>query len=412
MTNSALCITQGTLSLRTVTTNLSTLSIPDGAQRDAYADLSSHAFGFPVEDAPEWLARAGHENLRVATRDGRVVGGLLVIPMGQYFGGRAVSMTGVAGVSVSPAARGSGVASGMMRAFLREQRALGIALSSLFPANVPLYQRVGYERAGTRSEITVAPAAAMTEERGLTVVEGGDDAEVRQTYERWTAGRNGVLRRGEYIWRRIVAPRKSHAKVFKVHGDHGCEGYAALLHRSLPGAQVDTEVVATDVVALTARAADRLLRLFAEYGSVASRVRWYGAHPDLTTMALRDRRHEVRLTDEWMLRVLDPVAALSARGYLPFVDLSLDIEVEDADLPENRGRYHLTVRDGRGVVERSSAAREGSLRATARGLAALYSGYQPARILAQSGIISGDAAALLRADAIFAGPAPAMPDQF
>ena len=81
----------------------------------------------------------------------------------------------------------------------------------------------------------------------------------------------------------------------------------------------------------------------------------------------------------------------------------------DPDLPENSGRFRLVVRDGRAVVERGG---EGSLRTTVRGLAALYSAYLPARTLAATGALSGDEQTLLRAEAIFAGAAPATPDFF
>jgi predicted acetyltransferase len=390
------------------------LSIPDEPARAAYGHVASHALGFPEEDAKDWFARAGHENLRVVWRDGRVVAGLVQIPMGQYFGGRAVPMTGVAGVAVAPEARGVGVASDMMRTFLREQFEAKIALSTLYAANVPLYQRVGWERAGSRYEITVSPGAAMTEERGLTVTCGAgskpwEDAEILSTYERHAASRNGLLRRGHYIWRRIFEPRKGAVEVFKIRNEQACEGYAVVAHRRLDGPHIDSEAVLVDVVALTRRAADRILRLAAEYGSVATRVRWFGAYPDVLTAALRDRRHDIHLVDAWMLRIVDVQSALASRGYSPFVDTTLDLEVTDPDLPENSGRFRLVVRDGRAVVERGG---EGSLRTTVRGLAALYSAYLPARTLAATGALSGDEQTLLRAEAIFAGAAPATPDFF
>ncbi|MGZ3423932.1 MAG: GNAT family N-acetyltransferase, partial [Polyangiales bacterium] len=372
-----------------------TLSKPNDAARAAYGHITAHAFGFPEEEAPEWFARIGHENLRVLVREGRVLGGVAGIPMGQWFGGRAVPMTGVAGVAVAPEARGGGVASEIMRAFLREQREAGIPLSTLYPANVPLYQGVGYERAGARFEISVSPTAAMTSERGLSVTVGGgiDDAELLSTYERFASSRSGLLRRGNYVWRRIFEPRKGAAEVFKVRGDSGCEGYAVVMHKRIDGPQLETEVFASDVVALTRRAADRILRLLAEYGSVATKVRWAGAFPDLMTAALRDRRHDIRLADAWMLRIVEPSLALSLRGYSPFLDLTLDLDLEDTDLPENAGKWRLTVRDGRGVCERGGG---GTLRTTARGLAALYTGHLSARTLAATGLLSGDDATLLR----------------
>src|SRR4051812_41792516 len=82
-------------------------------------DVLSHAFGFPAPDAQEWFARAGRDNLRALRRGQTVIGGLLEIPMGQYFGGRSVSTLGVAGVAIVGEERGRGVATQMMVSMLR-----------------------------------------------------------------------------------------------------------------------------------------------------------------------------------------------------------------------------------------------------------------------------------------------------
>jgi predicted acetyltransferase len=94
---------------------METFGIATDAERAALAPMISHTFGFPAADAPAWFERAGYENLR-ALREGGLAGGLIVVPMGQYFGGRSVPMTGVAGVGVAPEHRGRGAGTRMMRA--------------------------------------------------------------------------------------------------------------------------------------------------------------------------------------------------------------------------------------------------------------------------------------------------------
>lgn len=387
-----------------------TLSPSTDATRSAFARIAAHAFAFPVEDAPDWFARAGHDNVRVLRDGGRVIGGLITIPMGQWFGGRAVSMTGLAGVAITPEARGGGAASFMLRDFLRELRSNGVALSTLYPANVPLYQKSGWERAGARFEIRVAPTAAHTHERGLVVtpVTSEEDAEVRALATRWAAQRSGVLQRGPYCWGRVFRPRKATTEAFKVTSDAGLEGYVVLSHA--PGqTAVATQVTVHDMAATTRRAADRVLRLLFEYGSVASTVRWWGGAPDLFTFALGDRRHDIAVADYWMTRIVDLPRALASRGYPPSVSTELDLEVEDDVLPENAGRFRLVVRDGRAEVARGG---EGSLRLHARALSPLYTGFLGPRVLAAAGALHGDDATLARAESIFAGPAPAMSDMF
>lgn len=376
--------------------------------RGELAGVLAHCFGFPPEDAPEWFTRAGFENVRVyrdSPSGGALLGGLIVVPMGQYFGGRSVGMTGIAGVGISPELRGAGQATRMMTEVVREARASGVALSALYPATVPLYRGVGYGRAGSRYEIKIAPTAAATRARELRIERASaDDGELRSVYARYAARRPGFLDRGPYIWSRIFQPRKGHVETFKVVADRGCEGYVAVMHKM---ADMASEVSVNDFVALSKRAAVRLLDLLAGYGSVATAIKWYGAAPDLLTSALTERRHEIRLTDYWMLRICDVERALTGRGYGS--DGALDLAVEDDIIPENNARFTLRVRDGRASVERGG---EGTFKINVRGLASLYSGFHDARTLLELGELETREEQLASANALFAGNAPAMSDFF
>lgn len=388
------------------------LVVPDDAEREALGGIASHAFAFPQDDAPRWFAQAGHENLRAVRVAGRVVAGLVVIPMGQFFGGRAVSMTGIAGVAVAPEARGTGVGTRMMAATLRELRAKGMALSTLYPATVPLYRRAGYERAGVYGEIEIHPRIVQAGDRGLEVVPtDADDPELPALYRAFAARRTGYLDRGPYVWSRVFKPRgAAPTRALKVRHDGVTEGYVVLTHKQGDGGPGhDTVVLATDLVAVTRRAAERLLSLLADYGSLAGAIQWRGASPDVFTMLLRDRRHEIRTDEHWMLRIVDVERALGERGFPRHVATELGIEIDDPLLAENAGRWSVRVEEGRASVRRGG---DGAIRCDVRGLAALYSGYLPARSLALTGHLEGSDDALERAESIFAGPAPALADFF
>ncbi|MCA9550276.1 MAG: hypothetical protein KC933_09585, partial [Myxococcales bacterium] len=67
---------------------------------DALADAEAYAFAVPRESVPQWLARAGHENVSAWLVDGKVAGGAIGIPMGLWLGGRSVRNLGVAGVAI------------------------------------------------------------------------------------------------------------------------------------------------------------------------------------------------------------------------------------------------------------------------------------------------------------------------
>lgn len=99
-----------------------------------YAAILAHSFAGKPDDMLQWLAQLDEREVRV-WRDGRhVTAGIVAYRIGQYFGGRAVPMAGVAGVVVTPHARASGAGSKAMTALLRELHAQGVALSTLYPA--------------------------------------------------------------------------------------------------------------------------------------------------------------------------------------------------------------------------------------------------------------------------------------
>ncbi|HEV8550279.1 MAG TPA: GNAT family N-acetyltransferase [Polyangiaceae bacterium] len=362
------------------------------------------AFGFEAGDARIWLDHGGLEHVRVARRGGVLAGGLLQIPMGQWFGGRSVTMLGVAGVGVAPEARGERVALTLMLETLREARARGVALSSLYPATVTLYRAAGYELAGSRFRHSAELKTLPTERGPLRVVplEPGDVSHVESLYRRAAAGQTGFLDRAPYIWQRARGTRKGELHpAFGVHGPSGLEGYAYVSQRGPDDAR---ELVVHDFVAATPAAAARLLAFFADHRSTVKSLVFMGASPNPLVLAAKERLFKVELSFTWMLRVISVEAALLARGYPP-IDTAVDLELVDRTLPENSGRYRLEVSGGIAQVTRGGS---GAVRLDERALAALYSGYLTPAALA----LDGDAASLARLAVLFAGPPPAMSDFF
>ena len=98
---------------------------------------------------------------------------------------------------------------------------------------------------------------------------------------------------------------------------------------------------------------------------------------------------------------------MSARGYRGTG--GLDLEIVDDEVPENEGRFHLSVREGRATVARGG---NGTMKIDIRGLAALFSGFHDACTLRDLGELDGPDDLLAVADTLFAGRAPAMSDFF
>lgn len=175
------------------------------ADMPAMARMIHHAFGFPTESCETWLRKSPLTDLRVVKVAGEAAACLRLISMGQYFGGRSVPMTGIAGVATAPERRGQGLAQRMMAACVEELAQAGVAISTLYPSTRQLYRKVGYEEAGRFFAVRV-PVAGLGEGRGELIMRPltpGDEAGVRGVYDRWAAGRAGALARGDYIWNRV-----------------------------------------------------------------------------------------------------------------------------------------------------------------------------------------------------------------
>jgi predicted acetyltransferase len=140
-----------------------------------------------------------------------------------------------------------------------------------------------------------------------------------------------------------------------------------------------------------------LLAGLAGWEGVVDTVTWRGRTDDLA-LALDRSLPPPSEVQPWMLRVLDPVAAVAARGFgpgearVPFAVDGVGYLLEVAD---GRGRLTPTAADGLPVV-------------TAQGLALLYAGMAQGRLL-RAGLLDRPAPAL---EAAFAGPVPEILDYF
>lgn len=372
------------------------------------AAYESWAFGPTVTDARLWLERGGLREVRVARQDGRLLGGLLRIPMGQWFGGASLSMLGLAGVTVAPEARGQKVALSLVTEVLRSARTAGMALSALYPSTISLYRAAGYELGGSRFRFT-GECKNLPSRRGqldIRPISEADAPVVERLYADFARHRNGYLDRGRYVWERVRTPRGVPNAGYLAIGASGPEGYVYLAQA---GAELKRELVVHDLVALNPDAAERLLALVADHRSTVSTFTFHGTHADALLLSLPERAFRAEIADPFMLRIVHVERALAGRGYPEGMAASLELAVHDELLPENSGRYRLEVRDGRAEVVPGGA---GSVELSVRGLAALFSGFLSPFELARTRELSADAPSLARLAALFAGPPSAMSDFF
>ncbi|MEL7472489.1 MAG: GNAT family N-acetyltransferase, partial [Planctomycetota bacterium] len=361
------------------------------------------------------FARRGpREEIRLVRDGDRVLAGLTLIPMGQFWGGRSVSHMGIGGVVVYPEARGAGVGKHVMRAAVDESARRGFAMAGLFPATWPVYRSAGFEVAGGRWKARLRTREIQTERRDESVpsvrlMSSGEKALVKRAYARWAPRAPGHMARTDYIWEhKVFRFHKATQRVYLIEGEEGgdgVDGYVALRTEwsdELKG----TIAIVSDMVALTPRAARGLWAFLQGHWSIVAGMEWNcgPTHPMLG--ALRDRTFEMSLVEHWMVRLVDVKASLEARGYSPGVAGRVTVEVYGDWIESNNGVWSIEVRDGGATL--ASVSGPGEVRAHVRALASVFAGYATPAHALLDGLVEGDDAAIARLCAMFAGPTPWM----
>ncbi|HMN41585.1 MAG TPA: GNAT family N-acetyltransferase [Phycisphaerales bacterium] len=372
----------------------------------ALVRLMHHAFASTPEVETQWL-RPNFEHFRVVRdREGGAPSScLLRVPMGQYFGGRAVSMLGIAGVAVAPEARGKGSARWMMARAMEEAREDGFALSTLYASTQGLYRQVGYEQGGYRCATRVLPYRIDVRAREPMVrhLSEADEPAVRACYDAFAPRFAGALARGEYCWKRTRQFRDKSYHGFGIDGPGGTlEGYVFLV-QSRAGALGDgIEVEVSDLVFSTARAGRRLLGFLADFSTTTKEIALTGAPMNHALSLLTSHHDTISHREVWMLRITDIARALTERGYPRAVSAAVRLDVHDPVVRANDGSWTLSVEHGRAEVKREATARP-AITATINGLAAVYSGMYTATQAAGLGWVEGDRGALKAGGAVVGG---------
>jgi predicted acetyltransferase len=346
-----------------------------------------------------WLARKGRE----------VVGGYILLPLGQFFGDRSVAATGISAVAVAPEHRGAGVAIEMMRHAMRESARAKRPISILYPATQTLYRAAGFELAGSRILYAVPTRAADGTDRTLAVRRATlpDRVRLRELHREAASRTNGNLDRGDWSWTRVLDDPAVAIHAYLVGPPKREEGYVVFHQKPEP--VIRYEVWIRDFAASTERAGRRIWALLADHRSMAPTVHLYGAPAEPLLHLLPEQDFKVETRWDWMLRIVDVRGAMESRGWPAGFTGRLEMEIEDPLVRANRGRFVVAIEGGRAKVSRGG---RGSIRIHVRGLAPLFTGHLSPEDLVRTGQLEGGLGDLALARAAFAGPAPWMPDMF
>lgn len=340
---------------------------------DDVARLEAHSFPSPTRGHLWWedfLVNGPHgglEALWVAEEQGRPVGACQLLWLRQWIGGEAVPVMGLGSVAIAPTHRKRGLATRMLIAGFEHARERGDVASALYPFRASFYEGLGYGLAGEAHQYQVPPALLPDDKKErmrVRLVDGeSDEAAMRAVY-REAAKRlqTGQLDRTPRQWTHAWG-RDDQAAVLYWGESGEAEGYAIVRYRAdLP---IDRRFIELEErVWLTLPAQRGIYAWLSTLGDQWREV-VYRAHPE---EGFGDRLSEPRLpllsAPGWglwfpsatllrgpMFRVLDVPEALRRRRLHGDHELTLSLEVEDAQIAENRGPWRVHLDGGRMEVE-------------------------------------------------------------
>lgn len=388
---------------------------------DAELDLRHRSFGpMSSHDRAYWRAelldcvQTGRQF--GAWDDGQLLGAARYYDMRQYWHGRAVPMAGVGGVKVAPEARGRGVGRALMTGLLKAIAEQGFALSTLYPATAQIYRSLGWELAGGNYRAAVPG-------RSLGSLLPPDEQLPAEPAGQADASEPAIRRARPEDAERVIAvlgavhaaaldcgpATRDAASVRRWLADPEMFAYLAedgfLGYRWHGGT---SKAILTEVLqAGSAQTAKALWQIVASHSSVteviyatvgpADPVSWLTREPDVGVCRLR----------HWMLRVVDPSTAVSCRGFPPAAQAEVTLELTDANLPGNAGRYTLVVSGGAGSLVIGATGHSAPSPTTSpvalgpRGFAALFAGLPMATLRAAGLTSGGDRGTDLALDSVF-----------
>jgi predicted acetyltransferase len=366
--------------------------------------ILSQCFNSLLTDEPTYLKRVGFENIRVLRHQNQIIGGLAIVPLGQWYNAACVPMAGIAAVGIAPDYRGQGAALTLLQHMLQELHDRGTPISVLYSAAQPLYRKVGYEQSGAVCTWQVPTATIQVKNYALPIQPIEPTvASFDRLYQQQAQRTNGYLDRNSFIWKELLDPPGSIPPyAYQIGSSDAPEGY--LIFK-----QQQNLISVRDWVLLTPEALQRFWTFLADHGSQVESVQWRSSIVDPLGFVLPEQTAKVDSYSCWMLRIVNVREALEKRNYLPAVGGELHFDIHDDLLPGNNGKFSLTVTDGKGTVTQGG---RGEIRLNVRALSSLYTGLFTAHQLQLAGSLEGSATALEAVTRIFSAASPWMQDFF
>ena len=323
--------------------------------RDAL-NVISHYFGHEnqIEDAERFAKWIEVARMHAAFEGDRIIGGAGAFTFRMSVpGGALIPTAGITVVGVLPTHRRRGVLTSLMKEQLEDCRARGDFAAYLWASEATIYGRFGYGLASLMGGMSLATDrtrfARPFEPRGT--VRLVDLEEAARTFpplhEQVVAQRPGMFVRSKEWWetRKLFddpARRQGGPKnLVLLELDGKPAGYAIYNVKQDWAAGVSKGVVnIVEVVAPTPDATRELWRWLLDFDWTSEfSANLLPLDHELFMLLAEPRRMQFRVDDGVWVRLIDVGQALSARTYSGG---EIVLDVEDAFMPENAGRWRVT----------------------------------------------------------------------
>ncbi|MEV7008164.1 GNAT family N-acetyltransferase [Streptosporangium sp. NPDC051022] len=334
-----------------------------GPEETALADaVLADAFGIEglVDGPPEHLVFEPSRN-HVAEHRGEIVANLAALTRRMTVPGAVLPAAHITRGGVRQTHRRRGLMTRLLGGQLRESRDVhGEFLAVLWASEGRIYQRYGFGMASQNQTFLIdnrevrlnrPPDGSAGQLREAAPARVG--RELRAVYERVHPSRPGWSSRDDNVWHQLLEDppppfRQGYSakRALVFDGPDGPEGYAIWKRRQeWDGGVAKGEASVVEVVAATPVSYAALWHFLLSVDLTRTvRCDFAAVDEPLLLLVNEPRDLGVSVSDGLWVRLLDLPGALSARRYA--VPLDVVIQVTDAMLPENAGRWRLTVRDG------------------------------------------------------------------
>ena len=345
--------------------------------------------------------------------DGAVVGTVLVRLRGQWYGGAREPRAAVSSVAVDPAHRGRGLGGALLESALGAAAASGAVVAALLPSTHRFYRAHGFGVAGHRPVHALRVREVLADlPRGrrpdvVRPATPGDAAAVADLVERRAAVVDGALDHRRLP--RGPAEDVSEPGSWVVERGGRVTGWCVVHRRDPTAVGATYDGVVRDLVGETPDDEVALWRWAVADVPAAPVVEALVLPGGLLEESLERQVAPVE-DGTWMLRLLDPAAALAQRGYAPGTTAQLRLRVGVGDAA-------AAAEVGLGVV--AGAARVGAAAPGAptvdldlADLASVFTGHLDPVLARARGRIACDAATAVLLRGVFAGPPAVLPRAF